>query len=73
MENVGKTSETMDCRHTTSKKPLIGQPKWVSMEPSPGMVELTRCFLKVVELLEEEVRSETKEWLAKGLVAKTLG
>lgn len=59
---------------TSKKKTLTGQPVWVSSEPSPDEVEeLARRFPEVVDLLDEEVRGETDNWLAKGLVARSLG
>lgn len=44
--------------------------KWVSTDPSSEeMAELAQRFSEVVKLLEDKVKGEMDEWLAKGLVA----
>lgn len=68
------TSVTMDRAGMSLMKPSTDQTIWVSSEPLLDEVEeLARCYPEVVELPEEEVRVQTEEWLAKGLIAKTLG
>lgn len=72
--NIGSTFTMTNLGHTGGTKPPSGLPIWVSLKPSPDMVEeLIRHFPEVVELLEEEIWTESKEWLAKGLVARSLG
>lgn len=63
----------MDRGHTGEMEPLSDRPIWVFQEPLLDVVEeLTRRFPKVVELPKEEARIETEEWLAKGLVVRSL-
>lgn len=51
-----------------------GQLRWVSIDPTPEEVaELVHRFPEVVVLPEEEVMKETDDWLAKGLVDRSLG
>lgn len=56
------------------KKGVSGRAMWVSSEPSlEEVTELARCYLEVAELPKDEVKGETDEWLAKGLVVRSLG
>lgn len=72
--NLEGTSNSMDWVSFGRKKASSGQAVWVSMEPSPKeVVELSQYYSDVVELPEGEVRVEIEEWLAKGLVVRSLG
>lgn len=55
------------------KRGPSGWVKWVLVDPLPEEVaELAQWYLEVVELSEDEVKGETDEWLARGLVARSL-
>lgn len=72
--NSERTPNTVDRAGFDWKKGLSSWVMWVSSDPSSKEVtELAQCYPKVVELSEDEIKEKMEDWLAKGLVARSLG
>lgn len=71
--NTGNSSASTDRHFFGRIKAPSGRPVWVSLEPTPDVFEeLIRHFPEIVELPEEEIKTETDDWSAKRIMARPL-
>lgn len=71
--NSVEVQNSVDQVGSDRKKGRGGRVKWISADPSPEeVVELAHRFPEMVKHSKDEVKGETDDWLARGLVARSL-